>query len=318
MPGQRKSIEPIAPRPQVDRQKPRPFLSDSPWQESRVWRAIRREVIPVMEPLQAWIVDETGWLKQGDHSVGVSHPCCGAVGQQAQCQVAVELVVSDGEIAAPVGGRLHLPEKRTKDPARRRGAGVPDHVTFQTKPDIAGGLIEEALADGLTAAPVLGDAASSRTPDLRRRRRRLGLEHFLHAEEHGLAWAQRPKLTRGHPLWKVAQTAAKALPLRRFAQSFKDGDWPAATRDAADGENRATRLAWRQIYLNTDLEETSGEWPSCWLGVDWPEGQPDPHPVYVAWLKQPPAKGRSLRLSRGRRPIEQYFQRGKDDPGLDH
>ena len=123
MPGQRKSIEPIAQRLQVDSQKLQQFVSDSPWQESHVWRAIRREVIPAMEPLQAWVVDETGWLKQGNHSVGVSHQYCGAVGKQAQCQVAVELVVTDGDIAAPVGGRLYLPEIWTRtDP----GGGRPE------------------------------------------------------------------------------------------------------------------------------------------------------------------------------------------------
>ncbi len=318
MPGQRKSIEPIAQRLQVDSQKLQQFVSDSPWQESHVWRAIRREVIPAMEPLQAWVVDETGWLKQGNHSVGVSHQYCGAVGKQAQCQVAVELVVTDGDIAAPVGGRLYLPEIWTRDRSRRREAGVPEQVNFQTKPDIAGDLIEEALADGLTAAPVLGDSAYGRTPEWRRRLRGLGLEYFLHGEEHWLAWAQRPKLAHGYKLWRVTKTAPKAQSLRRLAEGFKAREWQAATWEAADGEKRATRLAWRQIYLNTDLDEKSGEWPSCWLVVDWPEGQPDPYHVYAAWLKQPPTKGRSLRLSRGRWPIEQYFQRGKDDLGLDH
>lgn len=164
MPGQRKSVEPIAARLRVDSQKLQQFLSDSPWRERQVWQAIRREVIPVVEPLQAWVVDETGWLKQGTHSVGVSHQYCGAVGKQAQCQVAVELVVSDGEIAAPVGGRLYLPEGWTKEASRRKGAGVPDGVAFQTKPAIAGNLIEEALGDGLTAAPVLGDSVYGNAP----------------------------------------------------------------------------------------------------------------------------------------------------------
>jgi SRSO17 transposase len=318
MPGQRKSIEPIAQRLGVDSQKLQQFLSDSPWPEQQVWRAIRREVIPRMEPLQAWVLDETGWLKQGDHSVGVSHQYCGAVGKQAHCQVAVELVVSNGEIAAPVGGRLYLPESWTRDRARRRAAGVPDPMAFQTKPDLAGDLIEEALADGLTAAPVLGDATYGRTPEWRRRLRGLGLEYFLHGEEHWLAWAQRPKLTCGYKYWRLAGRVPQAQSLRRWAESFKPREWQAATWEAADGEQRATRLAWRKIYLHTDLDEKSGEWPPCWLVVDWPAGQPDPYHVYAAWLQQPPTTGRSLRLSRGRWPIEQYFQRGKDDLGLDH
>jgi SRSO17 transposase len=318
LPGQRKSVEPIAQRLQVDSQKLQQFLSDSPWQDQRVWRAIRREVIPAAEPLQAWVVDETGWLKQGQHSVGVSHQYCGAVGKQAPCQVAVELVVSNGDIAAPVGGRLYLPEAWAKDRVRRQEAGVPETVSFQTKPEIAGDLIAEALADGLTVAPVLGDSVYGNAPPLRRRLCGLGMEYFFNAEEHWLAWEQRPKVSHGHKYWAVARRASKGKKLRQLAENFKPAQWQPATWEAADGEKRATRLAWKEIYLHTDLEETSGEWQPCWLVVDWPEGQPDPDHVYIACLKQPPLKGRSLRLSRGRWPIEQYFQRGKDDLGLDH
>lgn len=318
MPGQRKFIEPMAERLRVDSQKLQQFISDSPWSDRVVWQAIRREVIPVVEPLQAWVLDETGWLKQGRDSVGVSPQYCGAVGQQAQCQVAVELVVSDGEIAAPVGGRLYLPEVWVKDLPRREKAGVPRSVSFQTKPQLAGDLIAEALADGLTAAPILGDSVYGNAPELRRQIRALKLEYFLNAEEPGLAWGQRPKLTQGRKLWRLARTAPAGRQLRQWAESFKPGEWHAAAWDAAGGERRTTRLAWKRIYLHSDLDEPTGHWPACWLVVDWPEGQADPYHFYVAWLKQPPSKGRTLRLSRGRWPIEQYFQRGKDDLGLDH
>jgi SRSO17 transposase len=318
MPGQRKSIEPMAERLRVDSQKLQQFMSDSPWSDRQVWQAIRREVIPSVEPLQAWVVDETGWLKQGKESVGVSHQYCGAVGKQAQCQVAVELVVSDGEIAAPVGGRLYLPEVWAKDPQRREKAGVPSTVVFKTKPELAGDLIAEALADGLSAAPILGDSVYGNAPALRRQIRQGGLEYFFHGEEHWLAWVERPKLTKGPKHWSVARTVPPARKLRQWAESFTTSQWQPAVWDTAGGERRATRLAWKQLYLHSDLDEQSGRWPACWLVVDWPAGQPDPYHVYVAWLKQPPAKGRSLRLSRGRWPIEQYFQRGKDDLGLDH
>jgi SRSO17 transposase len=318
MPGQRKSIEPMAARLRVDSQKLQQFISDSPWLERRVWQVIRREVIPVVEPLQAWVVDETGWLKQGNDSVGVSHQYCGAVGKQAPCQVAVELTVTDGEVAAPVGGRLYLPEAWTKDRSRREKAGVPTALQFQTKPEIAGDLIAEALADGLTAAPILGDSVYGNAGQLRRQIRQLGLEYFLNAEEHWLAWIRRPKVQQGSKRWTVAKTAPHGQKLRQMAESFKPSEWQAASWQAADGEKRATRLAWKEIYLHSDLEEKSGQWPSCWLVADWPLGQSDPYHVYVACLKQPPAKGRTLRLSRGRWPIEQYFQRGKDDLGLDH
>lgn len=318
MPGQRKSIEPMAERLRVDSQKLQQFISDSPWPDRPVWEAIRREVPPVVEPLQAWVVDETGWLKQGQDSVGVSHQYCGAVGKPANCQIAVELVVSDGEVAAPVGGRLYLPEGWAKDRSRREKVGVPSTVKFQTKPEIARDLIEEALADGLSAAPILGDAVYGHASALRGGIRELGLEYFFNAEDRWLAWTQRPQLTQGPKFWRVAPAAAKAQTLRALAAAFPDRAWQAAAWQAADGEKRATRLAWKPIYLHSDLDETTGNWPPCWRVVDWPAGQADPYHVYVAWLRQPPAKGRALRWSRGRWPMEQYFQRGKEDLGLDH
>jgi SRSO17 transposase len=318
MPGQRKSIEPMAERLRVDSQKLQQFISDSPWPDRHVWQSIRREVIPVVEPLQAWVVDETGWLKQGKDSVGVSHQYCGAAGKQAQCQIAVELVVTDGEVAAPVGGQLYLPQSRAEDGPRREKAGIPEAVKFQTKPQIAADLIEEALADGVTAAPILGDSVYGSAGALRGRMRHLDLEYFLNAEEHWLGWIRRPKLSHGSKYWTVAKTAPLGQKLRQLAEGFPPAQWQVAAWRAADGEKRATRLAWKEIYLHSDLDEKSGEWPPCWLVADWPQGQADPYHVYVAWLRQPPAKGRTLRLSRGRWPIEQYFQRGKDDLGLDH
>jgi len=250
--------------------------------------------------------------------VGVSHQYCGAVGKQAQCQMAVELVVSDGEVTAPIGGRLYLPENWAHDLPRREKAGVPKTVRFQTKPQIAGDLIEEALADGVSVAPILGDSVYGNAPELRERIRQLGLEYFFNGEDHWLAWTQRPKLTQGPKYWRVSKAAPAGQKLRQLAEAFTANQWQAVGWKAADGEKRVTRVGWQEIYLHSDLNEQSGAWPACGLVVDWPEGQTDPYPVYVAWLKQPLAKGRALRLSRGRWPIEQYFQRGKDDLGLDH
>src|SRR5271154_4500203 len=146
MPGQRKSIIPMAERLGVDAQSLQQFVTDSPWKEEEMWRAIRQEIIPHLEPLEAWVVDETGWVKQGAHSVGVSHQYCGAVGKQANCQVAVELAATDGQVAAPLGARLYLPQGWAQDPRRVRAAGVPARVVFAPKTQIALALIDEALA----------------------------------------------------------------------------------------------------------------------------------------------------------------------------
>jgi SRSO17 transposase len=199
MPGQRKSIEPMAAKLGVDPQRLQQFITDSPWDEEQVWRVIRQDVIPHFEPIEAWIADETGWLKQGKDSVGVSHQYCGAVGKQANCQVSVELVVSNGCMAAPIGGRLYLPQSWAEEPERRAKAGVPLEITFATKSQIALQLIEQALADQVAPAPVLGDAAYGDSFPFRQCLRELNMEFFLQVtpEEH-FGWTQEvPTVLKG-------------------------------------------------------------------------------------------------------------------------
>ena len=86
----------------------------------------------------------------------------------------------------------------------------------------------------------------------------------------------------------------------------------------ADGTKRKRRIAWLAVYVLSDLDKDTGEWPQTWLVVDWPEGDAEPYHLYLAWLKNPPSPTRCLRLSRGRFLIEQFFQRDKTDLGLDH
>ncbi len=186
MPGQRKSIIPMAERLGVDAQSLQQFVTDSPWKEEELWRAIRQEIIPPLEPLEAWVVDETGWVKQGSHSVGVAHQYCGAVGKQANCQVSVEVVVSDGGIAAPVGGRLYLPERWTADRERCQAAGVPEEVRFATKPELALEILRQARRDGVPPAPVLGDSAYGNNTEFRAGVRDLDLEFFLQVDGQAL------------------------------------------------------------------------------------------------------------------------------------
>jgi SRSO17 transposase len=318
IPGERKSVEPMAERLGTDSQRLQQFLADSPWDEQDVWRAIRREVVPVMEPLAAWIIDETGWLKQGKKSVGVAHQYCGAVGKQANCQVSVEVVVSDGEIAAPVASRLYLPEKWTGDAARRKAAGVPEQVGFQSKPAIALELIRQVLADGVNPAPVLGDEVYGVASELRWGLRQAGLEYFLNAGGDLLAWDKpvQARLARKH--WGVAEGQPEASSLAALGRAIKPAQWHPVAWRAADGTPRKTRIAWQSVWALSDLDRETGEWPQTWLVVDWPEGDADPYHLYLAWFKTQPNPKRCLRLSRGRFPIEQFFQRDKTDLGLDH
>jgi SRSO17 transposase len=319
LPGQRKTIGPMAERLGFDGQKLQQFVTDSPWEEQEIWQRIAREVIPSLEPIETWVVDETGWLKQGEHSVGVSAQYCGAVGKKANCQVSVEVVVSDGWVAAPVAGRLYLPQSWAEDAGRRTKAGVPPAVVFQTKLEIALDLIRQTLAHGVARAPVLADSHYGDSTDFRQSLRALGLEFFLQVSGVGhKAWSEPVVAERKTKRYHVVASTPPPRTLAEIAAGFKEEDWKACRWKATDGRTRQTRLAWRRVYLQHSMRQADGRPEEAWLVVDWPVGQDEPYHYYLAHFHQEPTKACCLRLSRSRWHIEQYFQRVKDDLGLDH
>ena len=91
-------------------------------------------VLPEVErhgPIEAWIIDDTGFPKQGRHSVGVARQYCGQLGKQDNCQVAVSLSVANHHASLPVAYRLYLPQDWAQDRKRRRKAG--EEISFKTK-----------------------------------------------------------------------------------------------------------------------------------------------------------------------------------------
>jgi len=319
MPGHRKSIEPMAERQGVDAQSLQQLITSSPWSDDRVWRSIRQELVPYLEPIEAWVVDEVGWVKQGQHSVGVAHQYCGAVGKQANCQVSVEVVVSDGWVAAPIGGRLYLPEHWVKDRRRRQQAGVPPEIDFQTKPRLALDMVRQAQEEGVALAPVLGDSVYGDNAEFRQGLRHLGMEFFLQVDpgKHK-GWNQAVPTELKRMRRHVSAEAPSAQTLTELTAVLPPGQWKACSWKAADGRTRRTRLAWQEVFLQHGLRQAQGDLEKVWLVVDWPAGDPEPYHYYLAHLHRSPAKPLCLKLSRSRWHIKQYFQRSKDDLGLDH
>src|SRR5246127_1895778 len=136
-------------------------VAQAAWDDAAVLAAVRAQVLPAIErhgPVLYWIVDDTSFPKQGTHSVGVARQDCGQLGKQDTCQVAVSLSVANDHASLPIAYRLYLPQAWADDQDRRRGAGVPDDVRFQTNPQIALEQIEAALRSGVSPAAVLMDA----------------------------------------------------------------------------------------------------------------------------------------------------------------
>jgi SRSO17 transposase len=132
------------------------------WSDEKVLAKVREMVLPAMMkdgPIEAWIIDDTSFPKQGKHSVGVHHQYCGQLGKQANCQVTVSLSIANHCASLPVAYRLYLPQDWTKDRARRKKAGVPKEIKFKTKPEIALEQIRWACEAGLPRGVALMDVA---------------------------------------------------------------------------------------------------------------------------------------------------------------
>ena len=148
--GERKSIEPMAARlPEGNVQAMQQLIGQSPWLWAPVWQRLAQRMTAELRPDPVWVIDDTGFPKQGHHSVGVARQYSGTLGKTANCQVAVSLHQTAGEESTILDWRLYLPESWTQDPERRAAAGIPAEVKFQTKWELALELIDEAQKWGL-------------------------------------------------------------------------------------------------------------------------------------------------------------------------
>ena len=141
LPGERKSVEPmaavIAPtRASAEHQSLLHFVGQSRWSDEAVLAKVCELVLPSIEssgPIEAWIVDDTGFSKKGVHSVGVARQYCGRLGKQDNCQVAVSLSVANHTASLPIAYQLYLPEEWAGDAARRAQVHVPETIRLSRR-----------------------------------------------------------------------------------------------------------------------------------------------------------------------------------------
>src|SRR6266542_114133 len=144
--GGRKSVQPTLLRLEESAaryESMQQFLSDSPWDPLLLGRACAERVAPAIGVL-AWVIDDTGIVKDGKHSPGVKRQYSGTLGKIGNCQITVSVHAVGQRGTLPLGWQLYLPEEWCDDPGRRRKAKVPEAVCFQTKPALAGALCADA------------------------------------------------------------------------------------------------------------------------------------------------------------------------------
>src|SRR3954465_5010779 len=334
LPGERKSIEPMAARlepahVQAKHQSLHHVVAQADWDDAAVLAAVRAQVLPAIErhgPVCYWIIDDSGFPKQGTHSVGVARQYCGQLGKQDNCQVAVSLSVANDHASLPIAYQLFLPQVWAEDPARRAKAGVPEAIRFETKTTIALGQLRQALAAGVPVGIVLGDAAYGDETDFRVGVTDLGLRYVLGVRPGTSVWAPGteplpplPWSGRGRRPTRLRRARArqpvtlKALALSLPAQDWRKVTWGEGTRGKLSSRFAAVRV--RPAHRDTQRSEP---WPEGWLLIEWPEGDAEPAKYWFSNLPQRTSLKRLVKVAKTRWWIERDYQELKQELGLGH
>ena len=309
---ERKSAEPIAAAtaPNATSAKHQSllhFLAKGEWSDAKVLGKVRDLVLPQIErhgPIEAWIIDDTSFPKCGSHSVGVSHQYCGQLGKQANCQVAVSLSVANHAASLPVAYRLYLPESWAKDEERRKTAGVPERIEFQTKPKIALQQIEWACAAGIPRGVVEMDCAYGSDLSLRRRLTALELVYAVNV------WAR--------TLVRKAEQGGDAEPVTtaELAKRLSKRAW--RTIGWRDGTNARLTSRFARVRVRAAGEGTSSDEPEEWLIVEWPKSEKEPTKFWLSTLPEDMVFERMIDIVMMRWRIERDYQELKQEVGPGH
>ena len=334
LPGERKSVEPMAARlcPDNVRQTHQSLhhvVAHAPWSDEDLLYAVRQYALPAMQkqsPIVAWVVDDTGFVKKGKHSVGVTRQYCGQVGKQENCRVAVSLSLSTAEASLPLAWQLYLPEVWTEDKKRRASTGIPAEIHFQTKPEIALQQLRVAVDRELPKAPVLADAGYGNDTAFRDGITELGLLYAVGVQSSVSVWApgdsplpKRKWKGIGRPT-KLLRRDARHQPvsLRELAISLPFSAWKTVRwREGSRGRLHSRFAALRVRPAHRD------DWRSEpraveWLLMEWPSGEAEPIKYWFSTLPEDVKLQDLVRLAKHRWIVERDYQELKQELGLGH
>ncbi len=325
--GARKSLEPLVERlgGEADYQSMQQFLADSPWDPGLVVRAVAERVVATID-VEAWVLDDTGFPKDGKRSPGVKRRYSGTLGKIGNCQIGVSVHAVGAGGTAPLGWALYLPREWCDDPERRRRAKVPEHVTFKTTPELGVGLVERAATWELPDAPILGDQAYGDDGTLRERLDAADRRYVLAVgpaasvfapeavfavpDRHGAVGRARTRLRPDGEPESIGDLIARLGAESARTVTFRDG------RDGTPMSSRFifTRVRTLKRWSNGAAEQPREEW----LIAEWPEGRDEPTDYWLSNLPVGTEPERLARLARLRWKVELDYKQLKGELGLDH
>jgi SRSO17 transposase len=334
LPCERKSVEPLAAvtapgRVAAQHQSLLHFVGEGRWSDEKVLAKVREMVLPAMlrhGPIEAWIIDDTAFPKQGRHSVGVARQYCGELGKQDNCQAAVSLSIANEHASLPVAYRLYLPREWANDRARCRKAGVPDEVSFKTKHEIALDQLRIACAAGLPRGAVLMDAGYGNSGDLRADITALKLAYVAGILSTTAVWGPgqeplpaKPWSGRGRPPTLLRRNANhRPVSVKDLALGLPRRAWRTIKWREGSAEHLSSRFARVRVRVAHRDEKRRTPRAQEWLLIEWPKGEKEPTKYWLSTLAEDIVFGDLVDTAKLRWRIERDYQELKQEVGLGH
>jgi SRSO17 transposase len=318
--AERKSAEPIAARACADptgvdaaHQRLLHFISTSKWSDENVRLLGAAHALDAMREqsrVETWIIDDTGFLKQGKHSVGVQRQYTGSAGKVTNCQVGVSLSIATEIDHVPVDFQLYLPEKWTGDEKLRKQAHIPKKVEFKTKPDIALGMLKRAVKQRLPRGVVLADSAYGSSVAFRDGIRKLKLDYAVGVDPKTSVWCVEGRTEISQERISVRELAAEL----EAQGGFRHYTWRQGTND-----DLTARFAVRRVVpAFEDAARPPSEREQLWLLIEWRDGESEPANYFLSSMAVRTSHKKLIRTVMQRWRTERAYQDLKGELGLDH
>jgi SRSO17 transposase len=329
--GKRKSIEPMVARLEDgDEQCLQQFVNQSPWDWQPVRRAMAARMSAEIEP-GAWIIDDTGFPKFGEMSVGVARQYSGALGKVGNCQIGVSINAASERASCPLDWRLFIPKEWDDESEfnrdRREKARLPEDVHHVEKWRLALAMIDELRSWGLEPPVLLGDSAYGDITELRTGLEEREIDYVLEVKGDisaysGDVWPERPEYKgNGRPpraRYRQDPSSLKALALAAGEKAAVTVTWREGTRGKMSSRFIALRVRPANIQLRRQAHKNSAELPVRWLLIEWPPGKDEPTKYWISNLPADTQLEKLVSMGKLRWRIEHDYRELKDALGLDH
>jgi SRSO17 transposase len=283
------------------------LLAGSPWKDEPIRRYsvdYAMMALPEDDPVLYWIVDDTGFVKKGSHSVGVQRQYTGTSGKVDNCQLGVSLAVATFQRQLPLDFELYLGKAWLDDEVRRKEARIPDDIHFRTKPEIAAAMICRAVKAGYPQGVVLADHAYGNNASFRQVLSTLDLDFSVDIGGSTRMWRLDSDDKRRGPTTS-AESLGRRLPYRRIT-------W-------AEGTQRqlASRFAFARVVIRGDTQAT-GKVRPVWLVAEDPYDEAEGKKYFITTLPGTSPHVALVHTHMNRWRTERMYQDMKGVFGLDH